>query len=585
MTDKTSHVFHSVDEHSNPVLARVFITPNTIAVSERVLRETITPGVMTEVVLHRLYYELKTNTHGDKYLKITRKFDTITEDDVSLPTLKRKELVWSNYYIVLDNWSELENVINETICEWFDYPKDTELGTIKAGLLFPALRNLESMNAKYKAMFNPQDLSALNLALGRKSRVAQALRGNSDWASFVKDLCSEEAIVNEEDVDDILSLPDLGLFHLATMRLGMSISEANQLGTATSDFLSTFTSEGDRRCIRFMLEYLPDSQRLFSTELVFDIATRFIKLKQSGYTISTERASADLMSIWRSRWVLPVQRIPTNLRPALAQALLERLSEGVEPSITQVEEEKDQRPDGVHSIELNLFETFTHWFAEYVVEPSLQTQLTQYDVEKRCGELFGPDFSDLSQYILFDNSKTGMFWHHNPANMGADMALLLQSALRRSAAYHEIHLGYDCYMSSEGKLITQKEAIYSLDYLMDLIEISAKETDKALIKLGRAVTTENRVAYLTFHPSERGVKSSWHYYDLGVTESRKIVALKMCKIANEDDIRTYAALPDELFYELIGLLNERAVERSEYLRSQEYYRTEATRYLEEVELE
>ena len=94
---------------------------------------------------------------------------------------------------------------------------------------------------------------------------------------------------------------------------------------------------------------------------------------------------------------------------------------------------------------------------------------------------------------------------------------------------------------------------YSLDDILQMIEDGILIVDEQLRKLGRKVTPENRLAFLSLGIKERKFKGTWKYYDLGVTDPYKILMLKKNKVFGKKDIQTYSALPDEMFYEFLAL--------------------------------
>lgn len=108
------------------------------------------------------------------------------------------------------------------------------------------------------------------------------------------------------------------------------------------------------------------------------------------------------------------------------------------------------------------------------------------------------------------------------------------------------------FYTNEGEWV-YLDTVHSLDDLLFVIEEGAKRAEEHLERLGRKISLENKVSYLSFPGNERKFRNTWRYYDLGITDLDRILALKQAKIHSKEDIIAYGGLPDEMFKELVQL--------------------------------
>lgn len=586
MTRGTSHVFYTdpnVPPQADSTFVKVVVKPSKIVVSERVLRKTGNPEKLSEVVLSRKFYELHANSHGDKYLKVftqtVENNNHLCDSTVDLLNIGNLESLLgdssvSNNTEYIAEPPGLKAFLRTSIMRWFSEHSLTSLLSV----LFPALKNFgESIDSPKERLKLSEILrSVLIIMEGEMDEKAfagirNALRDNPDWESFIQAVCAEGVLVSDEDVATISQHPNF--LRLASWKLGFTISEIQKMGQLPYDFMTTFISRKvDYKCLQFMMDYLPENQRSGAMTLLFDLSHRYVKAKQEGQAISNFQPG----DTWLSKVTLPVEKVPQPVRSIIAQDLLNRLRDGVEPQIANIE---NRTTEPWTPVKTGLYATFAKGFAEHVVEPTLKSDLTVHDIGNRFRELFGFSFP-LEEGSYIHTSRTGQLWT-DASNENNSMLQRLKSPYRNTFSESLDNKYY--YVTESGEYCALEQEIYSLDALMELIEIGARRINKKLVKLGREVNTANRGAYLNFSHQERNSRTAWHYYDLGVTNASKIIALKMFKIKSDAEVQMYAQLPDAMFFEILGLIDSRTIDIAHYYGQRKFGSTAANLYLDTMD--
>lgn len=605
MTQIISHDFNS----SEGALVRVSITSTTMTVSQYYKNYRNTSS------LSRQYeYELKANSNGDKYLVLKNKEPdvfwiknelttgvAVDWQDNTLQMVKffqHQKTRMLGYEIKgLEGLPEsFYSLLTQTICGWFDHPLDANLGALGPQIFFPALKGCSSKRSAW----------LLELIEFQETfpEVIIALRENSDWISFLKAISAEGMVVTDGDLSRLVRNPQR--LRIAAMKLGRTVNEIDAL--MVRDFSDTFFAyRANEMCIRFMLRYLPEEQRLEATELLFNIASRYTVLKNN---VSMNRAlgleddeedwddEEDELD-WRCYEELsededdedcedeeeredyfmlngplppeqkaPLHLIPRPARPSLAKSLLEALHR-VEHQIAEVEKRKDPSTLNIYS---GFFQTIYFWLIEFSA-PTMQNNHTKQDMVNHFEKYFGSAFSSQISSIEPIDSRVGLIWpiadRDIYQSIDGDMyqppiIKLLEYSTNNSIKNSRSNVV--AAICDEGYYITNDNSFARLDYfecregyyssndMMKLIQEGARKIDKKLFKLEREATPENRSAYLLLNHKERDLAKTWYYYDLGITDPRKIIALKLAKVKDERQIVEYSQLPNDLFDEIISLL-------------------------------
>jgi hypothetical protein len=271
---------------------------------------------------------------------------------------------------------------------------------------------------------------------------------------------------------------------------------------------------------------------------------------------------------------IELHRIPSPLRPKLAREFLKSLQETYEEML-------NSESSRMHSqINNELSNVFRYWFAQVVLEPSMKTELTVEDVETHFHSLFNTPLRNGPSLIHLIRKKDTVFCGISLSNhrYSKDIFTSLKALVRKlpkgkgaGAGFHWLN----GYVAEDGAFVMSSYEFYSLDDLRTIIDRGTAIVDEYLVELGRDITPENRCAFLTFAHKDRKFKNTWKFYDWGVTDPAKILALKKSKVVRKQDVQMYNELPDEMFYELLsleaGVELEEPVEGKMVIKGTEYY--------------
>lgn len=541
--DKTSYLFPEsppLVREEGAEFSRVIVTPNKMTVVEKRFIRTTKSGVLFERVQRMTTYMVCENSSGVKYLKIlTKERGASKVNDSSLATLKQARLAANN--TLSGHNQPLVQLIDRTILNWFGYEcRSGLIDMVKNGMLFPALEDGGAPLATKAASL----ANALVLLQKDMGTITKSLRENSKWSDFVKEI-SSSAVVTKEDVALVTDHPHF--LKAATLDLGVTLSELwNNDRDALNSLHQAFTWL-DMNLIRFMLENIPHDKRKRVVENVLYIARTYhsqnswngnYQYQHFGLQTTSDRVT--------------LKRVPEASRNELATILAASLSDFV--GMTAL---KDYASNSFTGLTTGLSHAFRYWFAENVVNKALKTERTREEV----GELFAKLFGDLpaseiqSNGYFYRTSKGDDFlgaFEVGPIEYQTDLFSGLLGVLKRvptsrGSASPELN----GYVNEKGSFVPLTCHIYSLDDVVQIVEDGVAELDSRLAKLRRDITPENRVAYLTYGHKERKFANTWRYYDLGVTDPERVLALKMAKITRKDDIALYADLPDDMFYDFL----------------------------------
>lgn len=541
MTSPVSYVFH---EERNPQgerkeqanLTRVFVTDAKITIFTKRLVKHPKTGALHEKTIGQDILSLHVNANGTKYLKHFRKNLGNSLTDFSLKSLTGKLF---EYPITLISSEGLE-FIDKTVLDWFGYDSQRRsLDDVKGLLLFPALRGAGLSGSRIPAL-----LSELQKDYGT---AIKALRENDSWLDFIMDICKptmetmNDATIVDAHVEELLPI--------AMMNLGTPLSKIYDDSSYTLLQIRKSFMSLDLKFINFMFKYIPSSRRgeALATLLALVRAHQVRRqLRNSMGKVNFSFVNSDVN----------LNKIPMKLRSKLAVEFLKSLED------TNNEVSGSLATSNIQ-VQTELCNVFRYWFYQMVVEPSLKTELTVKTLEERFEELLGAPLRNNPspiQFIKKSNLTFGILAQLDTRGKKelyhSDVFTSLKALVRKLPANKEIDAGYHLlngYVAVDGDFMLSSGGFYSLDDIMQMIEEGVTVVDEQLIKLGRKVTPENRLAFLTLGIKERKFKSTWKYYDLGVTDPYKILTLKKNKVTGKKDIQTYNALPDEMFYEFLAL--------------------------------
>ena len=523
------------------MLSRVFVTDKKVTVYNKIIIQTSKSGVLFEKITAQQTFSLHKNRLGELYLKRLSKSASGSITDSSLDAIMRKR----DADLISDVISqECKILVEKIILGWFGYdPSLTRMEDVYEELLFPALRDA----AFPRNIAKGETLSALQ---ANTSLVTKALRDNNSWDSFVMDLC-HSTVWSMEDVFIIQNHPDellpIAIMELPPISVLYHEDKEPLLNVAASFRLA------DQNILRFMFSNLNLEDRHDALQAVLGLARIWAKR-----TDGTEPAYRP--SFLRSE--VPFKRVPAKLRPVLAQKFFNNLVET---------HRKFQSPESTIAFQdsylvLSLSHVFRYWFAQNVMEPQLETKTTMEDIEQRYLELFGVPLraeGSLSSIMVhkvgkLDFCSLNMFYSRGKiAQYSTDLFTSLCALVTKKRPQDKGtgagFSGLNGYVGEDRVFVSVAGGLYSFDDILSIIELGIVATDEQLTKLGRKITPANRASFLTLGSKERKFKNTWKYYDYGVTDLTKMLALKASKITRKEEIQTYYALPDEMFYEFVAL--------------------------------
>jgi hypothetical protein len=540
MTSPASYVFH---EERNPQgerkeqanLTRVFVADNKITIFTKRLVKNPKTDTLHERTIGKDILSLHENANGTKYLKHFRKNLGSTLTDFSLKSITGKLF---EYPITLISSEGLE-FIDQTVLGWFGYDSQRSLEDVKGLLLFPALRGAGLSGSKLPAL-----LSELQKDYGT---ITKALRENDSWLDFIMDICKptmktmNDAAIVDAYVEELLPI--------AMMDLGAPLSELYEDNSYTLIQIRKSFMSLDLKFLNFMFKYIPSSSRGEALNTLLAL----VRVHQVRKQLRNPMGKA-IFSYVNSD--VNLNKIPLKLRSKLAVEFLKSLKE------TCSEVSKSMATSNTQ-VATELCNVFRYWFAQLILEPSLKTELTVETLENRFQELLGSPLQNDPSPIQFVKKPNLTFCILNQSNIGgkkelyhSDVFTSLKALVNKLPSNKGIDAGYHLlngYVAVDGDFMLSSGEFYSLDDILQMIEDGILIVDEQLRKLGRKVTPENRLAFLSLGIKERKFKGTWKYYDLGVTDPYKILMLKKNKVFGKKDIQTYSALPDEMFYEFLAL--------------------------------
>lgn len=546
MTSPSSYVFYSIANPSRTrqegvELSRVFITENKITLYSKEIVRTAKSGVLFEKIKHQTTYSLNENSSGVKYLKRYTKSAGGSFTDSSLEAVMSGG-IYNN--VLVSNTADYacRVLIEKTILNWFDIKfKERAIESHKAKLLFPAMRD-ESF---------PRN-EALSKTLGTMqkatSNVTKALRESDSWEDFILHV-GHQTVHSMNDVSIVKDHPN-ELLPIADMELPpLSVLYA-QSREALLNVVSTFTPH-DRSLIRFMFKNLPPDSRV-------EALVALLALSKVHLECFTKDMNSRYFSMYHSL-ESSLKRVPSNRRGELAEKLLNSFTGNY------IQGQRGPVVFQDNFIVTQLSHTFRYWFAQEILEPNLMAKTTIEDIDARFVELFDVPLSGNDSPVKFHKKEklnfcslhaffaSGKVRSYDGNDLFVSLCALVDKNRPQDKGARADLYPLNGYVGEDRVFVPVSGGLYSLDDLMQIIELGVAKLDDILSKIGRELTPANRTSFLNFRDKERKFKNTWKYYDLGVTDVTKILALKKAKVTRKDDIQTYNELPDEMFNELIAL--------------------------------
>lgn len=542
MTSPSSYLF-PVRNKPNPEgnehdqQAHVLISDNKVALSITEVRRHAESGVLREEILIEQRFYLRRNAHGDKYIQKSEKRATILDHSFS----RVNEFLGLPFPLNL----QASTLIEDAVLSWFEgeYSRNS-LPPHVDHLYYPVFRD-----PKLASNF-PVTSGMLSILerVPRASVITKALRENNSWGTFIDDICDPNVIKTQVDTDLVKRHPT-ELIPLAMMNLGQPVSSLYvEFNEMLLQINYSFTAM-DLKFIAFMFKYLPVSNHGEAVRLLLDVTRSF-----QERTIYSDRDNPNRTA--------HLNRVPYKLRSKLAQELFKRLKfthEGLQNATKSYITET--------TIDTHFCDVFNSWFYSNVMEPAIaNAQTDAVSLEARFTELFGTILRKTSgrkgssSIRFFSKDGITAFAAISEAYAHGTTDDIFTSLDRLVVTNRPKSRGSGCdAISNEGYTDEYDNwnwifgEIYFLDDIMVIIEKGASIIDRHLTKLGRDLTPENRAFFLVFNSGEGKLKSTWKYFDWGVIDPKRILALKKGGIAKKANVQIYNELPDEMFYELLAL--------------------------------
>ena len=549
MTSPASYVFYGKHDKKARIegarLVRIFVTEDKLTIFSKQVVRAQKSGVLFEKMLDQQTLSVHTNAHGQKYLKRQNKSPTGSIKDTSL---------CGDAFYLPEMEAGYSELVKSTLLDWFnDHPYLVELEELPLKELIEEL--LFHLQAAPYFIYNPQVMKLFAELQSQGYPVTRTLRESESWDAFLLKLCSAV-----ESAADLAFLNDhfLDLLPLAVLPLGETLTSL-KTQHSTQDILQcsrSFTGI-DRNLIHFMLKYSPKEERGQIVERLMELVVfhRKVRLGASDIKSWSWFSTSDKRSL---------NEIPSKLRPELARRLhdiLEALSSEVK--------NKNNWKFRASMIETDLELALHCWYARHVFEPRMKTDRSIEDVRSRFRELFGEhpwnDVTPSQRKVRWTVTPAGAVFCSFPRRYSAspattDLLVHLEGQTTKGRP-KPTGRGLNAYFYGEEFHRPRDEDFYSVEEVLAIIEAGVKAIDSELTRLGRPLTPENRVSYLLADPKERRFKNTWKYYDAGVKDVSKVLALKKSGVKNKKDIQMYDALPDEMFYELLSLESGRELSR------------------------
>lgn len=549
MTNPSSYEFYSLrnplrERKEGTEVYRVFVTEKKITVYSKVIVKTAKSGVLFEKVLSQQTFSLHENRNGASYLKRFNKSPGGSINDTSLEAALPIRTALDPNLIAFNIPSPCRILVEETILGWFGYDyTENLLSQLQDKLLFPALNDPEFPRDATLA----KTLTELQVMT---SVVTKALRENDSWIDFILDVghrtvhTMEDISIVKDHPNELLPISDIELPPLS------ALYEKNS--EALLNVVSTFTPH-DRSLIRFMFKNLPLESR-------FEALVAMLALSKVHLECFTKNRSFRYASRYQSL-ESALKRVPSNRRGELAEKLLKSFTGNY------ISAQGNDGPVAFQDdfIITQLSHTFRYWFAQEILEPNLMAKTTIEDIDARFVELFDVPLSGNDSPVKFHKKEklnfcslhaffaSGKVRSYDGNDLFVSLCALIDKNRPQDKGTRADLYPLNGYVGEDRVFVPVSGGLYSLDDLMQIIDSGIAILDEKLVKMGRTITPDNRRAFLNLRSRERDFRNTWKYYDLGVTDVTKILALKKAKITSKRDILTYKELPDEMFYELTAM--------------------------------
>lgn len=493
----------------------------------------------------QLSFKMEQNRHGEWFLRAFRKSPRSPFKDSSLSLMDSNWLAKniSAGEVSERFYDELENMVMRTDPELLklkEYSANWYSGhTFETMLAFPFLRNYTlEVSPSRPPLANLLGFShglhdtALSLISLNSEGIPlhKGLRQANSLAEFFSDVSKNNRSMfrSERDYESMCRVNATWLF--LTWRLGVPAEFLNTMmpkqdepKTRNISIPRTYIDQfkvilkrlnvDEIRLIKNMFRYLPtDSLRSFA----------FTSIIKQRVPYAAQKASFNYK---RYQQEIDWRKIPMDKRTTLACEMLDVIS--------GKNEDYKLFEDG-----LTLF--FSHWFAKNVTPELLTSSFSKYhELKSLLAEQLDVDITK-SECFKIETVGDVSFLAKNYSGM---LKALNPRALKWN--YNFFNLIYDTqsnsYVEISGILVSE---------VLEEAKKRLNSVDQHLLRIGRALTPENRCLFLQVPSNMSKHKNFWKYVDYGVRDCNRITALKKIKAGKRASVE-FNNLPDDMFYEFV----------------------------------
>ena len=542
MTSPSSYLFYNertdlrplpnlnVSNLEDVVVTKVEKTDDELKIQQYAV-ETSTSGELIEKPKEVWVFSLHYNSHGDKYLRCSGSLSNMLVDSGDFYTNFRFKL-----------GEECIDIIDYTLWSWFhnegDKKWDKKFARKNTGYLFyPVLKDF------------PENRHEIKLALHKAStlhglkNIDEVLCSAHDFRDFISKLSRIDAEKDKDLLDQLVMLVkeqsrliDFLVLHHGVEHVRYAVEDTERAVKMAGN-LSFF----DYSCIHYLFSVVSGTQRTELLNLLLTITDTYIANRpvaffspMSDMHAVVSRSESEYNS--SPDFSKDMQKIP-GIVPHLVESLKEFAARFV----------ADARGLSNQSVlPTGLAFAFYRKYSEEVLCPSLASDCSEEKVRRAIEQSFG-EYKESFGFDFIHTTSGVTVCALKPE--GTLQAMITKASPPKDYDFLKMNFRIEIWDENDNRRTTDN--IYPLDDVMLRVRKTVQHIDEQLSQIGREISPENRLAYVTLEEYVHEV-TAWEYYWAGLTEKHRIHAALVCGIQPKN-ITAYASLPDEMFYELIQL--------------------------------
>lgn len=598
---KIIHTFNHLGVHdyketygtTDPPIFTVFLRDSALVVEEKIKAEGINGGYYYKRA-SSLIYNVQTNKHGEKYLRVLKKTGKGIVLSVDANEMGRSDLyTWATGQN--KHCDEMVTLIEEHLTKILGFKfaygpvpqvDDPETGHYSPDYLcYPFYRSSGNKEFAQRLLAEnrksePDSFGmrhAFKIHLTGSRGLYAALRNSKTQEEFVKNLVYKSYVKTEADFQMIVESPKL-ISTLSKIDMRVSVTEAVSRG-----LVDIFQSHNDYMTnsefysFKFLLSYLPKKR----VSEVLDLASNLAAFRTSKDARIQLRTNINDMNRYGFRnacvgqanqIVTLLRKVPAKERQIFAVAFWEEFQKSYRESENNYVphsymSKKERQEVGFKAAEMNFIQTVDAHMKAYA-----RTHLTKIEKnsKERCiataQELFGQDITQKAgftfetkyveklglqlEYVSFKSQQSGMFQKRfsnliSMISTTPETKDQIENALIFNPIQHILTNHTDIKTACRAMMISELEQIFRK---------TATVLDVELSKVGQAPTPENRIICLKSTARDRKFKVNWRYYSMGVSPE-EVPTYKTAGIRSKRDVLfwvdTKKSVPKEMYDELL----------------------------------